>query len=158
MFHVLGTPCLIPFWATELLQSHQHGKFKLDSDLVKEIQIFCKSDICYGGLNENVPHGLLYLNALSPVGGAVWGHLGGVDLEEIHHWEVGIAVSKSNPSQSMFPSSLSFYLSLLALSTSPASSICFMPGVQDLSSQLTSPAVLAATSCHVAVPSWALVL
>lgn len=33
-----------------------------------------------GGLDENVPHGLLYLNTCSPGGGAVWRNLGGLSL------------------------------------------------------------------------------
>lgn len=71
------------------------------------------------------PHGLLYLNVLSPVGGAVWGHLGSLDLlDENHHWEVGFVVSKSNPSQSMFPSS--FFLPLRFLPLHPSCLLCML--------------------------------
>ena len=34
-----------------------------------------------GGLNENAPHRLRYLNTQSPVGDTVWDSLGGVALQ-----------------------------------------------------------------------------
>lgn len=41
----------------------------------------------YGGLNENCPHVLIYLNAWSPVGGSIWERLGGVaSLEEVCYY------------------------------------------------------------------------
>lgn len=40
-----------------------------------------------GGLNENGPNELMYLNTWYPVGGTVWEGLEGVFLlEEMRHW------------------------------------------------------------------------
>jgi hypothetical protein len=39
-----------------------------------------------GGLNENGPHRLMHLNALSIVGETVWEGLEGVALLEVCHW------------------------------------------------------------------------
>ena len=41
-----------------------------------------------GGLSENGPHRLMYLNTWSSIGGTVWEGLVGVALlEEMYYWE-----------------------------------------------------------------------
>lgn len=51
-----------------------------------------------GGLSENSPHGLLYLNTCSPVGRAVWEGLGSMALlEEMRHRGQALRFQKPMP-------------------------------------------------------------
>lgn len=51
-----------------------------------------------GGLNENDPHQLIYLNACSPVSGTAWEGLGGVVLlEKVCHREWALSFQKPMP-------------------------------------------------------------
>ena len=75
-----------------------------------------------GGLNENCPQRLMYLNTWSPVGGNIWEGLGGVVLlEEVCHWGWDLRFKKPTS----FPvSSLGFCLSVTRELSATASAPC----------------------------------
>lgn len=69
-----------------------------------------------GSLNENDPHGLMYLIAWLPVGGAVWEGLGEVALlAEVCHWGWALGFKRLVPCPVSLCLCLSLSLSLFHL-------------------------------------------